>query len=200
MITEIKVSGRGGLGAVTGAEILAKAAFLSNNFKDVASFPTFGTERRGAPVHAFTRVSTDGPIYTRQQIYNPDILVVIDETILTEDLLKSIKPNGTFVLNTDKCAQEIVDLYKIPDDKTVVVSNITHECFKHNLVVGGVPMVNTPSIALLTKIFDGLELKHVKQAIVEAFGEKKGELNYKVAEIALENIDIREGKKTEEKA
>ena len=180
MITEIKVSGRGGLGAVTGAEILAKAAFLSNNFKDVASFPTFGTERRGAPVHAFTRVSTDGPIYTRQQIYNPDILVVIDETILTEDLLKSIKPNGTFVLNTDKCAQEIVDLYNIPDNIQVVVSNITHECFKHNLVVGGVPMVNTPSIALLTKFFDGLELKHVKQAIVEAFGEKKGELNYKV--------------------
>jgi 2-oxoacid:acceptor oxidoreductase gamma subunit (pyruvate/2-ketoisovalerate family) len=154
MITEIKVSGRGGLGAVTGAEILAKAAFLSKNFKDVCSFPTFGTERRGAPVHAFTRVSTDELIWTRQQIYNPDILVVIDETILTDELLNSIKPNGTFVLNTDKCAQEIVDLYNIPDDKTVAVSNITHECFKHNLVVGGVPMLNTPSIALLTKFLD----------------------------------------------
>lgn len=195
MITEIKVSGRGGLGAVTGAEILASAAFLSKNFKDVASFPTFGTERRGAPVHAFTRVSTDELIWTRQQIYNPDILVVIDETIITEDLLNSIKQNGTFVLNTDKCAQEIVDLYKIPDDKTVVVSNITHECFKHKLVVGGVPMVNTPSIALLTKVFDGLEFKHVKEAIVERFGEKKSALNIKVAEIALENVDIREGKK-----
>lgn len=195
MITEIKVSGRGGLGAVTGAEILAKAAFLSNNFKDVASFPTFGTERRGAPVHAFTRVSTDGPIYTRQQIYNPDILVVIDETILTDDLLKSIKPNGTFVLNTDKCAQEIVDLYNIPEDKTVVVSNITHECFKHKLVVGGVPMVNTPSIALLTKVLEGVKIEHVKEAIVERLGAKKSALNIKVAEIALENIDIREGKK-----
>jgi 2-oxoacid:acceptor oxidoreductase gamma subunit (pyruvate/2-ketoisovalerate family) len=195
MITEIKVSGRGGLGAVTGAEILAKAAFLSGNFKDVSSFPTFGTERRGAPVHAFTRVSTDSPIYTRQQIYNPDILVVIDETILTEVLLNSIKPNGTFILNTDKCAQEIVDLYNIPDDKTVAVSNVTRECFEHNLVVGGVPMVNIPSIALLTKFFDGLELKHIKQAIIEDFGEKKAPLNYKVAEIALENIDIRPGKK-----
>jgi 2-oxoacid:acceptor oxidoreductase gamma subunit (pyruvate/2-ketoisovalerate family) len=193
MITEIKVSGRGGLGAVTGAEVLSSAAFLSGNFKDVSSFPTFGTERRGAPVHAFTRVSTDSPIYTRQQIYNPDILVVIDETILTEDLITSIKPNGTFVLNTDKCAQEIVDLYNIPDDKTVVVSNITHECFKHNLVVGGVPMVNMPAIALLTKVFEGLELKHVKEAIVEKLGEKKGELNFKVAKIALEGIDIRKG-------
>ena len=193
MITEIKVSGRGGLGAVTGAEVLCSAAFLSGKFKDVSSFPTFGTERRGAPVHAFTRVSTDSPIYTRQQIYNPDILVVIDETILTEDLLKSIKPNGTFVLNTDKCAQEIVDMYDIPDDKTVVVSNITHECFKHNLVVGGVPMVNMPAIALLTKVFDGLEIQHVKQAIIQKLGEKKGELNFKVAEIALEGIDIRKG-------
>ena len=193
MITEIKVSGRGGLGAVTGAEILAKAAFLSGKFKDVSSFPTFGTERRGAPVHAFTRVSTEGPIFTRQMIYKPDILVVIDETILTEDLIKSIKPNGTFILNTDKCAQEIVDLYNIPKDRTVVVSNITHECFKHKLVVGGVPMVNTPSIALLTKVIEELELKHVKEAIVEKFGEKKGELNYKVAVIALENTDIREG-------
>ena len=193
MITEIKVSGRGGLGAVTGAEILAKAAFLSGKFKDVSSFPTFGTERRGAPVHAFTRVSTEGPIFTRQMIYKPDILVVIDETILTVDLIKSIKPNGTFILNTDKCAQEIVDLYNIPEDRTVVVSNITHECFKHKLVVGGVPMVNTPSIALLTKVIEELELKHVKEAIVEKFGEKKGELNYKVAVIALENTDIREG-------
>ena len=193
MITEIKVSGRGGLGAVTGAEILAKAAFLSGKFKDVSSFPTFGTERRGAPVHAFTRVSTEGPIFTRQMIYKPDILVVIDETILTEDLIKSIKPKGTFILNTDKCAQEIVDLYNIPEDRTVVVSNITHECFKHKLVVGGVPMVNTPSIALLTKVIEELELKHVKEAIVEKFGEKKGELNYKVAVIALENTDIREG-------
>jgi len=194
MITEIKVSGRGGLGAVTGAEILAQAAFLSNNFKDVSSFPTFGTERRGAPVHAFTRLSTDEMIWTRQQIYNPDILIVIDETILTEDLLNSIKPNGTFVLNTDKCAQEIVDLYNIPDDKTVVVSNVTHYCYQNNLVVGGIPMVNTPSIALLTKVFKGLELKYLKEAIVEQLGEKKGALNNKVAEIALENIDIRKGK------
>jgi 2-oxoacid:acceptor oxidoreductase gamma subunit (pyruvate/2-ketoisovalerate family) len=195
MITEIKVSGRGGLGAVTGAEILAKAAFLSGKFKDVSSFPTFGTERRGAPVHAFTRVSTDSPIFTRQQIYSPDILVVIDESILTEELIKSIKPNGTFVLNTDKCAQEIVDLYNISDDITVVVSNITHECFKHNLVVGGVPMVNMPAIALITKIIKDIELSHVKEAIVERLGEKKGGLNYDVAEIALENTDIRDGKK-----
>jgi Pyruvate/2-oxoacid:ferredoxin oxidoreductase gamma subunit len=56
-------------------------------------------------------------------------------------------------------------------------------------------MVNIPSIALLTKFFDGLELKHIKQAIIEDFGEKKAPLNYKVAEIALENIDIRPGKK-----
>ncbi|MBN2155198.1 MAG: 2-oxoacid:acceptor oxidoreductase family protein [Candidatus Lokiarchaeota archaeon] len=194
MITEIKVSGRGGLGAVTGAEILANAAFLSKNFKDVSSFPTFGTERRGAPVHAFTRLSTDQTIWTRQQIYNPDILVVIDETILTEDLIKSIKPNGTFVLNTDKCAQEIVDLYNISDDITVVVSNVTHECYKYNLIVGGVPMVNTPSIALLAKVVDKLDLKYIEQAIEEQLGKSKAELNLKVAEIAFENADMRKGK------
>ncbi|MHA1899004.1 MAG: 2-oxoacid:acceptor oxidoreductase family protein [Promethearchaeota archaeon] len=148
MLKEITVLGRGGQGGVTGAEILAEAAFFSRNYNYVSSFPTFGTERRGAPVQAFTRIS-DKKIWTRQHIYNPDIAIVLDETILTGAFLKSIKKGGLLIVNTDKSVADFIKEYGISDDITVVTSNITHLCIKENLIVDGTPMVSTPRLGVV---------------------------------------------------
>ena len=86
---EIRVHGRGGQGAVTSTELLALAAI--NEGKYAQAFPSFGPERRGAPVMAFVRIS-DAPIRTRERVYNPDIVVVLDPTILKIVLKNSPHP------------------------------------------------------------------------------------------------------------
>jgi len=102
-LTEIIFHGRGGQGAVTAANILASSAIKSGN-KGVQTFPLFGAERRGAPVKAFARIS-DEEIYVRSQIYEPDIVVVLDTGIMdsvdvTAGLKKDIKVGGIPVVNT----------------------------------------------------------------------------------------------------
>jgi len=95
---EIRFHGRGGQGAVIASNILANAAFLEG--KDVQAFPFFGVERRGAPVTAFTRID-DRPIRIKFQIYNPDYVVVLDESLLKAvDVTAGLRPDGIVVVNT----------------------------------------------------------------------------------------------------
>lgn len=193
MITEIVVLGRGGQGGVTGAQIIAEAAYLSKNYKDVTSSPTFGTERRGSAVFAFTRIA-DEKIWTRQNIYNPNIAIILDETILTSNFINSIKPNGILIINTDKCANEMIKKYDIPDDITVAVSNVTHYCYQQNLIVDGQPMVSTPILGILPKVLKTISMESLKSAIIDRIGDKKADLNMKVAEMSAQNADLRLGK------
>ncbi|MCL4332433.1 MAG: 2-oxoacid:acceptor oxidoreductase family protein [Candidatus Thermoplasmatota archaeon] len=102
---EIRFHGRGGQGAVTASKILALAAFMEGRY--VISFPFFGTERRGAPVTAFTRID-DGPILLKTQIYNPDAVVVLDTYVMTSANVKSGMKNGSYlIVNTEKEPGEI---------------------------------------------------------------------------------------------
>ncbi|MBD3351184.1 MAG: pyruvate synthase [Candidatus Lokiarchaeota archaeon] len=192
MITEIIVLGRGGQGAVTGAQIIAEAAYLSKEYSDVASSPTFGTERRGSPVYAYTRIA-DEKIWTRQQIEAPDIVVVLDETILTKPFIQSIKPNGYFILNTDKCAAEVIELYGLSEDKNIAVSNVTHICIENNFIVDGQPMVNTPILGVFAKVLDTISFDNIKKAIISRIGDKKADKNIEIAKIAAGMVDIRRG-------
>lgn len=193
MITEIIVLGRGGQGGVTGAKIIAEAAYLSGNYFDVSSTPTFGTERRGSAVYAYTRIADKEKIWTRQSITNPDMIVVLDQTILNKDLIDKIKPSGVVILNTDKCAIDIIRQYEISDDKTVLVSNVTHLCIENGFVIDGQPMVNTPILGALTRVIDSISIEDVSKAIIERFGEQKAEINIKIAKLCAETADIRNG-------
>jgi 2-oxoacid:acceptor oxidoreductase gamma subunit (pyruvate/2-ketoisovalerate family) len=97
---EIRLHGRGGQGAVMAAKMLASALSLEGKF--VASFPMYGFERRGMPVIAFTRFD-DEPILEKTQIYTPDLLMVIDPTLLSlKALYDGLKPGGVLILNRDK--------------------------------------------------------------------------------------------------
>jgi len=102
---EIRFHGRGGQGAVTAASLLAVAGFMDGKFTQ--AFPTFGVERRGAPVQAFTRID-DKFIRRRSHIYEPDILVILDSTLLkVVDVTGGLKDDGIVIINTEKSAKEL---------------------------------------------------------------------------------------------
>lgn len=102
---EITVLGRGGQGAVTAAYILAVAGFEDGKYTQ--AFPTFGVERRGAPVKAFCRVA-DEFIRTRTQVYTPDVVVVLDATLLgVIDVTDGLKEGGMIIVNSNKSPDEL---------------------------------------------------------------------------------------------
>ncbi|MEE9595027.1 MAG: 2-oxoacid:acceptor oxidoreductase family protein, partial [Candidatus Hydrothermarchaeales archaeon] len=95
---EIRFHGRGGQGVVTAAEIIAVGAFYDGKYSQ--AFPVFGTERRGAPVTAFSRID-DEFIVIRNQIYEPDYVVVQDPTLLEViDVAQGLKDDGRLLINT----------------------------------------------------------------------------------------------------
>jgi len=97
---ELRFHSRGGQGGVIAGKLLAVAIFKEGKF--VQTFPTFGVERRGAPVMTFVRIS-DKPIRLRNQVYAPDHLVVLDPSLLQFfDVLQGLKEGGIILVNTEK--------------------------------------------------------------------------------------------------
>jgi len=95
---EVRIHGRGGQGVVTGAETLSVAAFLDG--KHAQAFPSFGSERTGAPVVAFCRIA-DVPIRLREPIMAPDAVIIQDPTLLHQvDVFSGLKPDGYILINT----------------------------------------------------------------------------------------------------
>lgn len=104
---EIRWHGRGGQGAKTAALLLADVAFKTG--QNVQGFPEYGPERMGAPITAYNRISTD-KIRVHSNIYTPDYVVVVDETLLaTVDVTAGLKKEGAIVINTPKSKEEIMD-------------------------------------------------------------------------------------------
>ncbi|MDD6195268.1 MAG: 2-oxoacid:acceptor oxidoreductase family protein [Lachnospiraceae bacterium] len=102
---EIRWHGRGGQGAKTAALLLADVAFKIG--KQVQGFPEYGPERMGAPITAYNRIS-DEVIRVHSNIYHPDYVVVVDETLLhTVDVTRGLNPAGAIIVNTDKSPEEI---------------------------------------------------------------------------------------------
>ena len=107
-LTEIRWHGRGGQGAKTASLLLADAAFNTGNY--VQGFPEYGPERMGAPITAYNRVSSE-IIRVHSNIYEPDFVVVVDETLLaTIDVTAGLKEDGAIVVNTPKSAEKILPL------------------------------------------------------------------------------------------
>ena len=105
-LTEIRWHGRGGQGAKTAALLLADVAFKTG--KNVQGFPEYGPERMGAPITAYNRISSD-VIRVHSNIYHPDYVVVVDETLLhSVDVTAGLKEDGAIVVNTTKSPEEIL--------------------------------------------------------------------------------------------
>lgn len=173
---EIRFHGRGGQGAVTAAQILAKAAFFDDKY--CQAFPFFGVERRGAPVMAFTRID-DKTIRLRSQIYEPDYVVVQDPTLLdTVDVTSGLKSDGKIIVNTLKDVK-IGDYEVYSIDATGI-----------SLEVLGLPIVNTTMLGAFAGVTNEVTLDSLKKAIIETFPGKLGQKNAEAAEVAYNKARI----------
>jgi len=181
LIKEIRIHGRGGQGGVTAAELIARAAYKEGKW--VQAFPYFGAERRGAPVKAFARIS-DEPILVRSQIYNPDYVIVLDESLLEmANVTEGLKRDGIIIINTRKKPSEI-DLagYKIA---TVDATGIALEL---ELLVAGLPVVNTAMVGAFARATGEIKIESVVEAIKEEWRGAVGEKNAKAAVLAYERL------------
>ena len=179
---EIIIHGRGGQGAVTACEIIAEAAYLSGNFVDVHAYPSFGAERRGAPVQAFAKLSRTDTIWDRAQIENPNILIVFDESVLNQEIASSIRPGGIFIINSEKDPAFFVNEFNLSSDTKIVVADISKLSIEKNLTIDGNPVINTPILGLLSKALPDLNLDNLKTVVYKRMGEQLGKLNYQLIE------------------
>lgn len=163
-LLEIRWHGRGGMGAVTSAELVARAAISEGKYAQ--SFPSFGPERRGAPVLAFLRVS-DEPIKTRTVIYAPDVVAVLDPGLLQAvDVTSGLKDNGKIIINSRKSAAELKSElgYKWPM-AVVDATRIARETI-------GLAITNTAMIGALLKVARIVEMDSVVVQLQERFGSR----------------------------
>ncbi|MFX0037493.1 MAG: 2-oxoacid:acceptor oxidoreductase family protein [Candidatus Hermodarchaeota archaeon] len=179
---EIIIHGRGGQGCVTACEIIAEAAYLSGNFVDVHAYPSFGAERRGAPVQAYAKLSRTDTIWDRAQIENPNILIIFDETVLNQEIVSSLRKGGIFIINSEKDPEFFVDQYKLSKDTRIVVADISKLALEKDLTIDGNPVINTPILGLLSKALSDLNLENLKKVLLKRMGEKLGKINYELIE------------------
>lgn len=161
-MVEIRFHGRGGQGAVTSAELTALAAIEQGKYGQ--AFPSFGPERRGAPVMAFVRVS-DEPIRTREKVYQPDIVVVLDGTLLSiVNVEAGLKEGGIIVLNTPKSAGEV------REETGIAARLATVDASKIAMDTMRVPITNTTMLGALVKASGVIAMESLRAPIEHRFG------------------------------
>ena len=182
---QIRWHGRGGQGAITAAKVVAEAAFKSG-YAGVAMAPTFGTERRGAPVCTSLKIAK-GKIYDLSPIVSPDIVVVLDHLILNEvDVTAGLKPGGLLVINSP----HPVEKHKFPSYR-VAVANVTKLGLEAGLRKG---VVNSGIIGVLSMASGLVNIDLLTNCITKEFYNRRPEENAKSAHLAFEATQMQETK------
>jgi len=182
-VQEIRFHGRGGQGAVVGSEVLAHAFFIEDKY--VQAFPAFGVERRGAPVTAFCRIDNKS-INLRNQIYEPDHIVVLDSTLLeTIGITQGLKKSGTIVVNGKQNPSYYKEL--LGDEYQLYVVDAASVAVKYHLGSPSNPIVNTAILGAFSKATGLVKIESVEQAIEEYVPVKK-EDNKKAARAAYKKV------------
>jgi len=162
-MVEMRFHGRGGQGAVTSAELVAQAAIDIGKY--ALAFPSFGPERRGAPVVAFARVD-DQQVRLRYKVYTPDVSIVLDPSLLDiANPTEGIKPGGILVLNTSQPADSVRDKLSYDGRLAIVdASRIARE-------VIGLPITNTTMVGALVKATSVLPIDSLIEPFQRRFGK-----------------------------
>jgi 2-oxoacid:acceptor oxidoreductase gamma subunit (pyruvate/2-ketoisovalerate family) len=182
-ITEFRWHGRGGQGVVTSNQMLGKAALAEGNY--IQAFPEFGPERTGAPVRAFLRISKK-PIQVYAQVYNPDVVVCIDPTLVEViDITEGLKENGTLVINSDKDPKDIRDKFGFKTGKVVAVDASTIA-----MEVMGRPFYNMPTMAAAVKVTGVVAVETVVSEVLERYPGKVGDLNKVAIDRAVKEAKV----------
>lgn len=186
-LIEIRWHGRGGQGAKTASLLLADAAFNTGKF--IQGFPEYGPERMGAPITAYNRIS-NSPITIHSNIYEPDYVVVVDDTLLESvDVTSGLKQNGGIVINTTKDAKYIKSKLNNYSGKIYTI-----DARKISIDALGKYFPNTPMLAAIVKISgimtDSELLEDMKSSFKHKFAKKPEviEGNMKALEIALKEV------------
>jgi 2-oxoacid:acceptor oxidoreductase gamma subunit (pyruvate/2-ketoisovalerate family) len=177
-VIEIRWHGRGGQGAITAAKIVANAAFASG-YSGVVMAPTFGTERRGAPVLTSLKISKE-KIYDLSPITQPDMVIVLDHLLVEEaDVSNGLKPGGLVIINTPKAPDEYK--FKIKDVK-VATADVTKIASEVGLPQG---IINTGIIGAFAKATGLVGIELLVAEIENEFKGKKPKRNGKAARITF---------------
>lgn len=186
-LLEIRWHGRGGQGAKTAALLLADAAF--NTGKYIQGFPEYGPERMGAPITAYNRIS-DERINTHSNIYEPDYVVVVDESLISAiDVTSGLKETGAIIINTEKTPEEVKKYLKGYKGKvcTIDAGKISEETIGKNFP-------NTPMLGAVVKVSGIMESQEFLEDMKESFAHKfktKPEViegNMKAIERAMQEV------------
>lgn len=180
----VRIHGRGGQGAVTAAEMLSVAAFGEG--RHAQAFPTFGSERTGAPVVSFCRID-DGPIRMREPISEPDALIVQDPTLLHQvDVFAGLRPDGFLLVNTSRTLDELglgELVARLSTGHSVAVP--ATELAREHL---GRPLPNAALLGGFAALTGQVSLGSVADAIRARFAGAVGEGNVKAAEAAHDYV------------
>lgn len=184
---EIRWHGRGGQGAKTAALLLADVAFKTG--KNVQGFPEYGPERMGAPITAYNRISSD-EIRVHSNIYHPDYVVVVDETLLhTVDATAGLKEQGAIVVNTPKSPQEIAPQLNGYKGKVYTV-----DARKISVETLGKNFPNSPMLAAIVAVSKVMDkdtfIREMKNSYQHKFAKKPEVIdgNMKALEVAYDAV------------
>lgn len=174
---EIRWHGRGGQGAITAAKILAQAAYLEG-YHGVTAAPSFGAERRGAPVSASTRISPQ-TVMVVSQVENPNTVIVLDHTLLKfEEVTSGLIKGGWLIVNSRQSPGEL----DFGSDFSIASADATGVCSRLGLVVAGLTIVNTAILGAFIRATEVVRMASVEKVVRERFS--KGNVDINLAAIA----------------
>ena len=177
---EIRFHGRGGQGAVTSAELLAQAAIEEGKY--ARAFPSFGPERRGAPVSAFCRID-DKPVTLRTSIDSPDVVVVLDPSLFNAvDVTRGLKKDGFLVINTKKEAKQFM-FEGLKQLAAVNATQIAQEILNR-------PITNTVLLGALIRLMPIVKVDSLISAVQTRFSGKIANLNVQALERAYQETQV----------
>ena len=180
-ILEVRWHGRGGQGAWTTSELLARSAILEEKY--IQSFPEFGPERMGAPVTSFTRISEE-PIRMHCSVYTPDVVAVLDPTLLKAvDVTSGLKNTGSIVINTKESPSQMRRTLN-----TSVGSLWTVPATEIAIKILGRPITNTAMLGAVTRVTGIVSLDSLGKVVKGRFNENLAERNIAIISEAYKGV------------
>lgn len=178
-MTEILWHGRGGQGAFTAARLLGAAFTLRDDNSYALAFPSFGPERRGAPIRAFTKLDIK-PIGNRSEVEKADFSIFLDDTLFSDQAFEELKPDGRILLNTK---------HPVSDSRV-----ITLDADKLAAEILKLPITNTIMLGAFAAVYDGVSLANIEQAVRQNMPAKLHEKNIAAVRAATEEIGKENGR------
>ncbi len=179
---QVRIHGRGGQGVVTAAELLAVAVF--NEGKHAQAFPSFGSERTGAPVVAYCRIS-ENEIRAREPIMEPDALIIQDASLIKQiDVFAGLKPGGFVIVNSTENADDLLIAEKLKVQTTLAILPATELAMTHL----GRPVPNAVLLGAFSALTGVVSLGAVTEAMNQKFKPKVAAGNIAAATAAYEYV------------